>query len=220
MKKVFVIFVLLTLTLALAACGKDTPQQAEPISYMQQTLYTSSSSNFRVSLSSGRSESLFVADGKVTDVKDFATLSVVPLHVDLYNDTYTYTLTGSTGSVDGELQKDNFGASYEGAIPSMASIGTPQTVTLKWGDHSEQFELTDLLKDAIGANDAKQIAQKTLAAKLEADDHDREIYVRFINDASTPDSPYYWYVAFIHSPTDYYSVLIDPTDGTVLSVNP
>lgn len=221
MKKAFLIVLLcMSICLGLVACGGTPADEADPISYMQETLYTAENANFRVSLTSGRSESLFVADGKVTDVKDYANLSVVPLHVDLYNDAYTYTLVGSTGTTQGTLDKDNFGASFEGAIPEWDKVGQPMTLTLQYDGHSEEFSLADRMEGCITGKEAEKIAHDAIKDKLEADNHDRETYVRYINDSSTPSSPYYWYVAYINAPTDYYSVLIDPKEGTVLSVNP
>ena len=221
MKQILITMVIILLIAAcLTACKKQSQEQSEPISYMQQSLYTASSANYRVTVTSGRSESLFVADGKVTDVQDYATVTVVPLHVDLYNGDYTYTLTGSTGTAQGTMVKDNFGASFEAQIDDWDNVGIPTTLTITSGDKSEEFALIDRMDGCITGLNAHEIAYKTVQDKLDADDKDREIYVRFINDSSTPDSPYYWYVAYIHAPTDYYSVLIDPTSGTVLNVTP
>ncbi|MBO4535103.1 MAG: hypothetical protein J5755_04125, partial [Clostridia bacterium] len=184
MKKVFLIALLcLSICLGSVGCALTQEEEPDPISYMQETLYTAENANFRVSLTSGRSESLFVADGKVTDVKDYATLTIVPLHVDLYNDAYCYTLVGSTGTTQGTLDKDNFGASFEGAVTEWDKVGTPKTLTITYGDHSEEFTLQDRMEGYITGKEAERIAHDTIQAKLDADDHERETYVRFINDS-------------------------------------
>ena len=76
MKKVVLIALLcLSICLGLVGCGLTSEEKADPISYMQETLYTAENANFRVSLTSGRSESLFVADGKVDRMETLRALT-------------------------------------------------------------------------------------------------------------------------------------------------
>lgn len=210
----------ITICLFAVACDKLNPPQPDPVSFRQTALYTGGNNNFAIELTGGQSEELFVADGIVGEVHDYVTLCVTPLHVDLFNNEYTYTLTGDKGEVSGALTKDNFGATYTAQVENYASIGTPTQVSVSCKDNKQDITLTDKMQGIIDSNRAMEIAQTTLADKLAADNKDREIYIRFINDSSQQDSPYYWYVAYIAAPTDYYSVLINPASGEVLSVNP
>ena len=221
MKKIVLTIVVIALVgIILCACGKvTTPQEESHISYLQTTYYYGHNANFAVRLVGGESEELFVADGKTMDVAHFDTLSLVPQHVDLFNESYTYTLVGTTGEITGNLQKDSFGASYTADIAAIDSIGTPTEVRIAGESVQETIALTDMLQDAITGTKAMEIAQQALQAKLEADDKEREIYIKYINDVGNDQSPYYWYVAYIAAPTDYYSVLVDD-QGNVVNVNP
>ena len=214
------ILCVLCAVLSLSACQKVPAEQEEShISYMQQAFYLGKTKDFTTRLVMGVSEAMFVADGKTTDVRSFATLTVVPQHVDLFNEAYDYTLKGDKGEISGALDKDSFGASYSAAISDLAAIGTPVEVTVKSNKIEESIPLADMLSESITGVKALEIAEAQLTDKLTASDKEREIYVKYINDAESDASDYYWYVAFIASPTDYYAVLVAP-DGKIVSVNP
>ncbi|MBQ9145667.1 MAG: hypothetical protein IJX70_04330 [Clostridia bacterium] len=215
-----VALIVVILVLVLCACTPKEEEVPSPISYIQQTLYTGGNNNFLVNMSSGRSEELFVADGKVGEVHDFVLISVVPLHVDLFNYSYTYILKGEKGEKTGELIKDSFGAGFSAEIEEIESVGKPISLVLCYQEKEEDITIENKLESMINGVEAIEIAENTLKESLERDGKEREIYVKYINDSSNPESPYYWYVAYIASPADYYSVLISPTDGNVVSVNP
>ena len=219
MKKTLLLIVAIALMgTTLCACATNPPPQSH-ISYMQTSYYYGRNPEFTVRLVGGESEAMFVADGQTVDVGHFDTLTLVPQHVDLFNETYSYTLVGTTGEIKGELQKDSFGASYSAQIENIAAIGTPNEVRIVGGDIQENIAIQNMLVDAIEGTKAMEIAQAQLQEKLDADDKEREIYVKYINDVANEESPYYWYVAFIAAPTDYYSVLVDGL-GNVVNINP
>lgn len=223
MKKIVItlilIFIAITATLAFTACQKpaETPED-DHISYMQQSFYMGKTKDFTVRLTGGVSETLFVADGRTVNVVPFTTLTVIPQHVDLFNEAYDFTLTGDAGTVSGKLDKDSFGASYSASV-DLTSVGTPLSVTVRSDKIEQTIDLADMLKGSVTGTAALDVAQRQLADKLAASQKEREIYVKYINDADSAASDYYWYVAFIASPTDYYAVLVSP-DGQIVSVNP
>ena len=217
---ILTIVALCILCVGTVACTKppiEEPQ--ENISYMQQSLYCGKTKDFAVRLATGISEKMFVADGRSDEVGDFATLTLVPQHVDLFNDAYTYTLVGTEGRIEGELTKDSFGASYSTDLADIAKVGTPTSVTVASDNAQCTIELTDAMAGSITADEAKKVAQTHMQDKLDASKAEREIYVKYINDGENEQSAYYWYVAFIAAPTDYYAVLVDG-QGKILSVNP
>jgi len=214
-----IISAILLFSVIFVACKKqEEATETENVSYSQTTLFTGSNDTFNVSLSSGISEKLFIADGKTTDVGNFVLLKVTPLSPDLLNVELKYKLVGDKGETTDSLSKDAFGA-YLSAEPDLNVIGNPLCIYLINGEKETQIELKDEMQDRISSAQALQIAKEKIKDKLEADDKDRETYVRLINNAENKDSAYYWYVAFIASPTDYYSVLIDGK-GTVITTSP
>lgn len=220
-KKISVILAIILLTLCFfVGCNPDSNPECEEksnISYIQNMFYHGKSANFEVKISCGKSEVLFIADGKTNECKNFSTITVIPCSVDLYNHEYTFTLTGDKGEVSGSLVKDSFGAYYQADI-EIEKVGNITNVKLTYGKKDEEITLANMLDGKIDATKALDTAKDALKEKLNADNKDREIYIRMINNTNKPESEYFWYVAFIATPTDYYSVLINPEDGKIVSI--
>ncbi|NCA66825.1 MAG: hypothetical protein EOM87_02030 [Clostridia bacterium] len=220
----YILCVLLIVSLAAIAVGcknDDGYKTVDNISYIQTALYTGQSLNFTVSVTKGRSEQLFIADGKVGELKEFNTLTVVPLNIDLLNNSYNYKLIGENGELEGSLAKDNFGASYNAELSDITTIGTLTSITIIAVSIEDEICLVNKLADMLDAMEALEIARDSLEEQIVSETVDnemqREIYIKLINDAKNPTSPYYWYIAYIASPTDYWTVLIDPSNGEIVS---
>ncbi len=221
MKKfIALICIVLVIGLAFSLVGcKDKPQESEKkdcISYIQTTFFKGNNQNFEVKICQGVSELLFVADGKTNEKKPFSRITLTPNSVDLFENEYTFQVIGDKGEVSGSFNKESFGAYYMADI-SLETIGTPQHVVISYQNNKKEIELTNMLSGCISALDALNKAQEALNENLEKDNKDREIYIRMINNQSNPQSTYYWYVAFIANPQDYYAVLVNPTDGTIIN---
>lgn len=221
LKNIVILTLILTLVIVLfVGCNNETQgnvEEKENISYLQTCFYHGKSPNFEVKICGGKSEILFIADGKTNECKNFSTITVIPCSVDLYNHEYEFTLTGDKGEVTGTLVKDSFGAYYQADI-DLTKVGAITTVKLTYSSKNEELSLTDMLENKVDGMNALNVAKDALKEKLEADNKDREIYIRMINNTNKPESEYYWYVAFIASPTDYYSALINPSDGKIISI--
>ena len=70
----------------LAACDNKTGAEASDVSRSVSALYTGGGEDFVVSIEQGRREDPFIADGKVSEVKDFVELTVTPLSVNTYEE--------------------------------------------------------------------------------------------------------------------------------------
>lgn len=91
-----------------SACNK-TPEQQDTekssVSYMQKGLYCGQNEEFILSVSYGKSENVFIANGVVGEMSDFAVLSVKPIHEDMLANSYQYKLIGANGELSGELRR-------------------------------------------------------------------------------------------------------------------
>ncbi len=226
MKRIILIILSVAIIAALvcfaAGCNKNNDDiTVDNISYIQTALYTGQSLNFTVSITKGRSEQLFIADGKAGELKEFNTLTVTPLNIDLLNNAYTYRLVGVNGELEGALSKDSFGASYTAELADIASIGALTSIKIIAVAIEDEICLVNRLADMLDAMEALNLARESLQDQIVSETVDnelaREIYIKFINDAKNPTSPYYWYIAYIASPTDYWTVLIDPATGEIVS---
>lgn len=222
MKKIIILCLIALMAVIMTICTSCKPSETvEPqednnISYIQTSFYMGECANFKVKITEGKKEVLFVADGKTNECKDFSTVTLIPDSTDLFNNEYKFTLIGESGELSGTLNKDSFGAYYYLDI-DISSIGKPNKIVITYNDINKEIELTDMLENKIDAMRALEVAKETLKSKLDADNKEREIYIRMINNTTDPDSAYYWYVAFIANPTDYYACLIEPTNGDVVS---
>lgn len=221
---IFILCILLSILLlsVFVACDKDkdVTEDACEISYIQEELYTGETANFNVCVASGKSENMFIANGTAGELVEFANLTVTPLHVDLFNCDYQYKLIGEKGELCGELKKDTFGTAFVAELKDYKTLGKLSCVKIIRVDSEEDINLTDRLLDKINAEEALSIAKENLADKIKAEKeagaYKREIYVKFVNDEKNTKSDYYWYVAYIASPTDYWALLIDPISGKVI----
>lgn len=222
MKKIIIVCLITIIAIIMTICTSCKPSETvEPqednnISYIQTSFYKGNIANFEVKVTAGKKEVLFVADGKTNDCKDFSTITLIPNSTDLYNSEYKFTITGENGELNGTLNKDSFGAYYYLDI-DLSTIGKLNKIHISYDNQEKEIELVDMLENKIDAKSALEIAKQTLQPKLDADNKEREIYIRMINNTTDPDSTYYWYVAFIANPTDYYACLIEPTNGNVVS---
>ena len=227
MKKALLIILIFTLILTLAAChGKTDVEEKsaleQRISTCYNAVYVGSNEDFRANYITGEKEKLIVIDGEVGDLVSFATITVTPLSASLFNNTYTYRLTGENGEKTGELTKDVVGASFSAEVEGGEEIGKILSLTvIAEGILESEITLTDKMEGTLSRKEILEIAERELTDVITAESDtghlEREIYIKLVNALSDGDAPYYYYVSFIKSPSDYWALLIDPTTGEVIS---
>ena len=225
MKKILVIICILCLVLSISACKKTVPVNLEDnISYLETHLYFGESTKFSVSITMGKKENVFIADGASSDLVEFATLRVTPLKMELFDNEYTFSLTGENGEMNGALEKDIFGVSFSYELTDIATIGELMNITVIYGeseDCRDTIELTNMLKDMLDWEDVLEIAKvefaDMIASEMVEGNFPREIHIKYLNNRTLEDSPYYWYISFISTTSDYWALLLEPMSGAVVS---
>ncbi len=198
---------------ALAACDKKGSEENSDVSRFVTALHTGENSDFAVSVETGGREKTFIADGKATDVTDFAEITVIPLKSNEFTEI-PFTLSSEGGSLSGTLKDNGFGEFRS----EIALDFVPSKVLVGEEGKQSEIALADVLAGKLGWSDAVNIARKEFADRTATEsadgDKSREVYVKLITgDRKT----YYYYVAFIGKGVDYWAVLLDPVDGTVIS---
>ena len=232
MKKNLMIVIALLLTLfclvAFGACNKTIEQPEERqglqknVSTYHDAVYVGANEDFGVTLFTGECEKLIVVDGKVGELTPFATLTVTPLTSSLFNNTYTYVLVGANGERTGELIKDVIGATFSAELTDIKDLGAVTAVkVVAQGILESEIALANKLDGALTWKDVLKIAEEAFSEEIKAETDtgnlEREIYIKLVNAMADEDAPYYYYVSFINSPTDYWALLIDPETGAVIS---
>lgn len=230
MKRILFIGITILLVTALAlfaACGGKGKTEGKTglekrVSTYHDAVFVGANEDFGVSFITGEAEKLIVIDGEVGETAPFATLTVTPLSSALFNNTYTYLLKGETGEKTGELVKDVIGASFSAEVPAAEEIGKVLSLTvIAEGILESEVTLANKLEGALTWREILAVAEKELAEVITAESDtgnlQREIYIKLVNALSDSDAPYYYYVSFIKSPSDYWALLLDPMTGEVIS---
>ena len=232
MKKFFAIGIsvlLIAAIFAFASCNKTSGNGAEErvglqkkVSTYHDAVYVGAGEDFSVHFVTGETEKLIVVDGKVGDLARFATLTVTPLSSSLFNNTYTYTLVGEAGEKSGEMKKDVIGATFSAEVEGAEDLGKITSVRIvSEGILNSEVPLLNKLDGALGWKEVLKISEEELKEQIAAEagtsELQREIYIKLVNAMPDEDAPYYYYVSFIKSPSDYWALLIDPMKGEVIS---
>lgn len=219
-----IIVFVIAIALSAVACGPQKTNYelvCEKVSTSQKTLYTATNEDFDVKLSTTKQEELFIADGKVDKLVDMTILSVMPKDAADLNKTYEYTLSGENEKLTGSITKSKLGAMFIAKVSDIEKIGAPLTLTLTEGENSYTFELENKLEGMISAEEALEKGynhfKEEIDSALATDTFDREGYVKLITKRGSVDGDYYWYVSFIKDKSDYWSAIIDPVTGEVIS---
>ena len=226
------LFVAVTAFLVLSLClfvackeGQNEPEKQgleRFVSTYHEAVYAGADEDFGVGFITGEGEKVIVIDGKVGETAPFATLTVTPLSAGLFNNTYTYVLKGETGEKTGELVKDVIGASFSAEVQGAGEIGKILSVAVvSEGILESEISLVNKQEGGLTWREALAAAEKALSEEITAESDTgelpREIYVKLVNALADSDAPYYYYVSFMKSPSDYWALLLDPTTGEVIS---
>lgn len=216
-KKAFLIVAaILTVALAaaaLAACNGKGGGESTDVSRSVTALYVGESGAFAVSVETGMREDPFLADGKATEVKSFAEITVTPLKSNSCKEV-TYTLSCGENTLNGTLAANTFGEFRQDVPLDFA----PDKIAVTADGATEEIELQNVLDGKLTSSDVINIARKEFADRIAAESADgapsREIYVKLISgDRET----YYYYVSFIGEGVDYWAMLVNPSTGEIVS---
>lgn len=212
-KKLLIILVVavLTVTLALTACNRKENVVSDNVSRSVSSFYTGENENFVVTVEVGRRESDFIADGYASNVADFAEITVLPLKTNDLTEI-KYSIAGESSTLSGVVKSNEFGE-FSSTVDLHFS---PLSVTI--GDGSEVIELSDVLGGKLTSQDVVNIANQEFKDRIDSEmangNYQREIYVKLI----TGDREnYYYYVSYIGAGVDYWALLVNVTDGTIVT---
>ncbi len=194
---------------------------ADTVSTYQTGLWTGNHEAMDIALTVMQEEDVFLTDGLVGTQVARTQLSLRPKQVELLDKTFTYTLTGESGELKGQLTRNRLGVSFTADITGLEGIGAVQSVTIHDGETEYAIELSNRLDGMIDYLAALKIGYETFQPQIDAllgeKAWNREVYIRMIHDAHSPSGGYYWYVSFIASRDDYWAVLMTTDSGQIVS---
>ena len=218
MKRKIIILVAITILLiasvfCLFACNRARQEKTgDNISRLTQEYYAGESDLFAVTVEKGRREKNFIADGKSTDVAEFAELTITPLKTNDYEEI-SYVISGENATLSGSIKKSDYGEYVTGITLEFI----PTSVALTAVETTDDIDLASVLEGALSPEDVINIARDEFKETLDKEattGKEREIYLKII----TGDREnYYYYVSFIGDGVDYLAVLIEPKTGKIVS---
>ena len=221
-----ILVLILGLTLFASCKGKEKEEEKSALekrlSTYQDAVYVGSNEDFQADFITGEKEKLIVIDGEVGEMIPFATLTVTPRSSALFNNTYSYVLTGEAGEKRGELVKDVVGAAFSAEVTGSEEIGKILSLKIvSEGIMESEITFVNKVDGTISRKQVLEIAEREFRDAINAESDtgnlEREIYVKLVNALSDEEAPYYYYVSFIKSPSDYWALLLDPMTGEVIS---
>lgn len=227
MKKLSLTFITIILIAVFAvgfsACNKkgSSIDLSANISYAETHKYVGEDENFKVSVTAGIREQMFIADGVATNVAEFATVSVMPQKSDLLTKEYTYALTADGGEFSGTLERDPVTHAFVASVELSNLKDSLQNLKIYYDSNEVEIPLENKMTGKISYMQALDIAITEFRQLIDANLTDnvlpREIIVKLIRDKRNPDSPYFWYVSFIAADSNYWAILLDPVSGEVVT---
>lgn len=224
MKKILVVILIILSAIGLFACKpKDkNVDLTKNVSYYQTHLYSGENTDFQVTVTIGKKEEIFIADGKTDNLKDFATVSVTPLNLNLAGKTFTFALIADGGEVSGELKRDMISNSYIANVELGELRNKIKSIKIYYNSVTVDIPLSNKLTNVLTWQQILDIATKEFQDVIKANLDDkgqlqREICIKYIRDKRNPNSPYYWYISFIGNDNTYWALLIDPVTGQIIT---
>ena len=214
------ILVTVLLCMGFSGCTKSEDKIIEnAISEIRTDSYKGKGETFYVTVSTGKREQPYAADGISRDLIEFTVITVTPKNS--MGGTFSYRFTINDKEYLGEFNETPYGISYavdlKETIPSVNEF----SIDINTDSVSETIILTNVLtENSLSAQDALKIAKTEFAEVIKNltknNKLDGEIYIKLLNDRSNHDSKYYWYVAIVNSES-YYAIVINPETGEIIA---
>jgi hypothetical protein len=200
------------------AANKTDVDLTKNICYSDEYVYFGRNGNFAVSVYAGRGEKNFLTDGKANDVQDFCRVILNVLNNAYSKITAFECEIAFEGGerVAGKIEKNPLTLEHTAEIAT-AHPEKIRSVYVKYtAAKGDSIEVKNILEGRLSAEQAFAAAEKIFAKEIKENtkkgEFDREIYVKFVT-GYRGEEPYYWYVAFIASDSDYWAVLLDSKTG-------
>ena len=217
-KRACAVFILVA-CLLLCGCGGGNLKKYEAnISEIRDRLFAAESTAYTVSAVAGVREDPYETDGHSGAKKAFTVVTVVPADYPT-GQTLRYRAVSGERSFEGELLPHPFAPQFSVDLPFSATEAFSFTVV---GKAEATFTLEPVVTgDAIGAEKALTIAldklKKELSRFKSKGKLHAEIYVRLIENTTSGEGGYFWYIAFA-SASDSIAVLLHADTGAVAAL--
>ncbi len=219
-----IMLVCMSLAIIMVGCDKvDKKLQSmqNSVSYYSDTMMVGEDNNFYVELVSGSRESALIADGEVGEMTAYSTLNVTPVGLDMTNRACTYKITGENGEIEGGLEKNILGISYNASISDLSKIGKVDKLFIMVGENTFEYTLTSIMEKGIDYKKAVESVYNNCSSDLEGmfdgKEFKCEIYTKISCDRSKDPKQYFWFVNIVENSDNMFCVLVDIQTGEIVA---
>lgn len=215
-RKILLVFLSASLLITVSACRKrDTDLSC--VSDLVSALYTGENASYRVTVSAGKRESPFLADGKTGDLYPLFSVRLTPLSPCSEGEEFSVSVTVN-GRTFAEKARFSPAATYLFCNLNV-SENPPDDfwVTIYRNGESQSVEMHRILTD-VSPKSAIAAAREALKGDLSPyhlkGKFTGEIHARL----TAVESSVYWFISFIPENGESLSALVDGKTGAVLAV--
>ncbi|MDR1940618.1 MAG: hypothetical protein LBQ40_07510 [Clostridiales bacterium] len=223
-KRAFMIIAAIVITIAIAAAvvwvltKKNEIDLTNNICYSDRHVYSGKNGDLAVTVYAGVAEKSFLTDGKASEVVNFCKIGLNVINT-AYSKVaaFDYNIIADGKLYAGKLTRDSLTSEMSGSVdlPDASKI---KSIVIRYGSKDHEIPLSGVLDGRMSADDAYKAAVKIFSKEIsngiKNGVFNREIYIKFVTGYGG-EEPYYWYVAFIASDSDYWAVLMDSRTGEV-----
>ena len=218
LRKLLLVFLCAYTLFSVSACGKTGPD-LRLVSDLVCLLFTGENDAYEVTVSAGKREVPFLADGKVGEIYPLFSVRITPKFAFSEGEDFSVSVT-----LDGQTYagKARFSpaASYLSADLSVSTVSADCFLVSVYRNGESQSVEVRRIPSAVTEKTAISAAEEALQSDL-APHHNKgkfagEIHVRLTAVKNTA----YWFVCFVpENGKEALSALIDGKTGAVLAVN-
>ena len=222
MKKFILIVAAIAITilpLTLYGCNNEVLSDIpDNVSYVEAEVYWGQSDSFFIEVTRGKREVPLNANGKSQNVAQFFEVQITPskaMDIELCH----IAVSGDKGQIEGDAEISLTDNEFVFTTQENVEIGSAVSIIVTFGDKQETAELVDMLLGNLDWKAVLEIAKTEFNERLEADttNSSREIFVKLARDRRALGGDCFWYVCYIGEKSDFWSLLIDVKDGTIIA---
>lgn len=215
-RKLFLVFLSATLLFTASSCRKRDADLS-CVSDLVSSLYAGENASYRVTISAGKRESPFLADGKAGDLYPLFSVRFTPLSACSEGEEFSVSVT-----VNGQTfaEKARFSPAATYLFCDLAISEIPESdflVTIYRNGESQSVEMHRILTD-VSPKSAISAAREALKGDLAPHDNKGKFAGEIHARLTAVESSVYWFICFIPESGESLSALVDGKTGAVLAV--
>ncbi|MBQ7797902.1 MAG: hypothetical protein IJ371_02135 [Clostridia bacterium] len=226
MKKILCVLSVLLCGLMFVGCGSNKKNETNFNNHLieiRNNLFAGNDEKYYATVCTGEREQDYALDGKVGELVPFGIVTIAKLDNERLNlDEYPFTLVVNGENITGSLEKSPYDNTYSADIEQVLPDDAEISLVLSVDGTNFNQPLSNVSSTfAINKDSAISIACEELKDSIKnlskEDGNLSEAFIKILKDYSGESNRYYWYVGIISPDGKTSGVLIDTSNGEIIS---